>query len=171
MCRFISIIGILFMVQPLANSQEKNLGFDARLEAFFKDYLTEEGRRRPLEATRLGDHRYDHLLDDVSPRARQLWLDATRKTLADLERTIPYEKLTRSGQIDFEIFKHHLQMTLWLAENTRPFEVDPRTYNQYITESVYLLLTQSTEPAQVNLRNCGERMKQIPRILASRGRA
>ena len=58
-------------------------------------------------------------------------------------------------------------MTIWLAENTRPFETDPRVYNDFVTDSVYLLLTQSTEPAQVNLRNCGERMRQIPRILAT----
>ena len=51
MSRFIAIIGILVMVQPLANSQENNLSPDGRLEAFFKNYLTEEGRRRPLDAT------------------------------------------------------------------------------------------------------------------------
>ena len=73
------------------NPQENNLSPDGRLEAFFKNYLTEEGRRRPLDATRLGDHRFDHLLDDVSPPARKAHLDATRKTLTDLDRTIPLQ--------------------------------------------------------------------------------
>ena len=41
---------------------------------------------------------------------------------------------------------HDLTRSLWLAENTQPFEDDPRVYNEYITDSVYLLLTQSTLP-------------------------
>src|SRR4029077_7507295 len=36
-----------------------------------------------------------------------------------------------------------------------------------ITESVYSLLTQSTLPQPVNVRNCASRMAQIPKILAA----
>ena len=43
---------------------------DAKLAAFFRRYLDDEMKHRPSEATRLGDHRYDHLLDDLSPKAR-----------------------------------------------------------------------------------------------------
>ena len=46
--------------------------------------------------------------------------------MTDLDRTIPFAKLTRSGQIDCEIFKHHLQMDHLAGQNTRPFETDPR---------------------------------------------
>ena len=41
---------------------------DEKLEAFFKAYLEEQFQRRPLEATLLGDHRFDQLLDDLSPQ-------------------------------------------------------------------------------------------------------
>ena len=165
--RLLPVFGLLLMVQPLANSQDKLPSEDQRLEAFFKAHLDEEFKRRPLEATGLGDHRHDHLLEDVSAKSRQQWTAAARQTLQNLEKTIRFDKLTRAGQIDFEIFKHDLVTTLWLAENTRPFEDDPRTYNQYITESVYLLLTQSTLPMPQNVRNCAERMRQIPRIIAA----
>ena len=46
---------------------------DAKLESFFKNYLEESFRQRPVDATRLGDHRFDGLLDDLSPRARAAW--------------------------------------------------------------------------------------------------
>jgi len=161
------LVCLLFLVQPLATSQEKQTMEDARLEAFFKTYLDEEFRRQPLQATLQGDHRFDHLLDDVSAKARSRWTEETHKTLKDLERTISYVKLSRAGQIDFEILKHHLLTSIWLAENTRPFEEDPRVYNHYITDSVYLLLTQSTQPKPANIRNCAERMRQIPRIVAA----
>jgi uncharacterized protein (DUF885 family) len=140
---------------------------DARLAAFFKEYLEAEFKARPLEATRLGDHRFDHLLDDLSPKARAAAKERWRKTLQELPRKVKYKELSRSGQIDFEIFAHHLKRELWLADNTRPFEDDPRVYNDYITESVYLLLTQSTLPRPVNVRNGVARMAFIPKVVAA----
>src|SRR5262245_18821041 len=98
---------------------------DAKLTTLFKAYLDDFFQQRPLEATRLGDHRFDDRLEDVSPQARAAWAELTRKTLADLPKQVEFAKLSRAGQIDFEILKHHLTYALWLAENTRPFEEDP----------------------------------------------
>lgn len=140
---------------------------DARLAALFKDFLEEEMKQRPLEATRLGDHRYDHLLDDVSAQARATTRARLKKALDDLPKRIDYKKLTRGGQIDFEIWQQYLRRELWLADNTRFFEDDPRIYNDYITESVYLLLTQSTLPMPQNVRNAAARMAFIPRVVAA----
>lgn len=147
---------------PLASAQDA----DAKLNAFFKDYLDEHFRQRPLETTRLGDHRFDHLLDDVSRSARAGWLAHERKTLRELPKQVDYAKLARAGQIDFEIFQQELTRNIWLAENTHPFEEDPRTYGDYINDSVYLLLTQSTRPRETNIANCIARMAQIPRVVA-----
>ncbi len=140
---------------------------DDRLTEFFKAFLEEEFRQRPLEATRLGDHRFDHLLDDVSPTARAGWVARIAPTLADLPKKVDYAKLTRSGQIDFEILKHDLTRTLWLHDNTRPFEDDPRVYNEYISDSIYLLFTQSTLPKPTNVKNAVSRMAHIPRVVAA----
>ncbi len=144
-----------------ANSEEP------KLRAFFTAYLDQLFRMRPMEGTRLGDHRFDHLLDDVSPKARSAWIELTRKMLHDLPRRVDYQKLPRDAQIDYEIFEHSLKRDFWLAENTHPFEQDPRVYNDYITDSVYLLLTQSTQPPAVNLRNCIARMAFIPRVVTA----
>ncbi|MBX9679345.1 MAG: DUF885 domain-containing protein [Gemmataceae bacterium] len=138
---------------------------DKKLETVFKTYLDEEFKKRPLEATRNGDHRFDHLLDDVSAEARAAGKARTQKMFDELPKLVSYEKLSRSGQIDFEIFRHSLKRDLWLIENTRPYEDDPRVYNDLATESVYLLLSQSTEPKPVNLRNAAERIRQIPKAI------
>src|SRR6185312_3175559 len=135
------------------------------LTAFFKTYLEQSFRLRPLEATRLGDHRFDHLLDDISAKARAGWTAHYRQTLEELPRKVDYAKLPRSAQIDYEIFKHHLTAALWLAENTRPFENDPRTYNDYISDSIYLLFTQSTQPKATNIRNAVARMAHFPKVI------
>jgi uncharacterized protein (DUF885 family) len=139
---------------------------DAKLLSFFKQYLDEHFRQQPTDATRLGDHRFDGLLDDVSAAARDRWLQFDRETLARLPQEVDYAQLTRDGQIDFEIFQHELQTGIWLTENTRPFEEDPRTYGSYINDSVYQLLVQSTQPKETNIAHVLERMARIPDVIA-----
>jgi len=138
---------------------------DAKLEKFFREHLEESFRMRPLEATVLGDHRFDHLMDDISPEARRGWLEHYRTQLKRLPEAVPYEELSRNGQIDFEILRDELIRNIWLTENTRPFEEDPRTYGSYLSDSVYTLLTQSTLPRETNLKNAIARIAEIPRIV------
>jgi uncharacterized protein (DUF885 family) len=159
----LALLPLLLLAAPAAAAGAE----DARLADFFTAYLDQAFRLRPLEATRLGDHRFDHLLDDISARARAGWADHYRATLADLPRKVDYARLSRSAQIDYEIFKHHLISSLWLAENVRPFENDPRTYNDYLGDSVYLLLTQSTQPKETNVKNCVARMALFPKVVAA----
>ncbi len=140
---------------------------DAKLNVFFKEYLEEYFRQRPLDATQLGDHRFDHLLDDVSAKARERRLAYARQKLKELPKQVDYSKLSRAGQIDFEILKQELARNIWLAENTHPFEEDPRTYNSYINDSVYTLLVQSTLPKETNIANSIKRMAEIPRLVTT----
>jgi uncharacterized protein (DUF885 family) len=140
---------------------------DKKLDNFFQRYLDERFRLRPVEATKLGDHRFDSQLEDISPQAREGWLAHTRRTLRELPKEVTYSQLSRPAQIDFEIFKHDLETQVWLTQNTKPFEEDPRTYNDYINDSVYVLLTQSTLPKETNVANCIARMAQIPRAIAT----
>ena len=60
-----------------------------------------------------------------------------------------------------------MQTDIWSAENTHPFEEDPRTYGDYLEDSVYVPLTQSTLPRETNVANCLARMAQFPRIIAT----
>jgi uncharacterized protein (DUF885 family) len=139
---------------------------DDKLQTFFRHYLDDSFRLRPMEATRAGDHRFDALLDNLTPQSRAVWKDQTRKTLDNLPHQVDYSKLTRNGQIDFEILQHQLNYDLWLADNTHPYEEDPRVYNDYINDCVYLLLTQSTLPLETNVANAIARMKLIRTVIA-----
>src|SRR5262249_22136243 len=133
----------------------------------FKAYLDTSFSLQPMHATELGDHRFDSQLEDLSPAARAKWLEQTRATMAELPRQVDYQKLSRSGKIDYEILQHSFKRDEWLTENIHPFEEDPRTYNGYINDSVYLVLTQSTLPLETNVANCIARMAQIPKIVAA----
>ncbi len=155
-------LGVLMATAPaFAQSTE-----DEKLNSFFKNYLDEHFRQQPFQATGLGDHRFDNQLDDISSKARDGWLAVARRTLGELPKKVDYNKLSRDGRIDFEIFQHDLQTQIWESENFHPFEEDPRVYGNYISDSVYLLLTQSTLPKETNIANCIARMAQLPRIVA-----
>jgi Bacterial protein of unknown function (DUF885) len=159
-------IAVLLSVCPAAFAQAPDASeADAQLEAFFRNHLEESFRMRPLEATMLGDHRFDHLLDDISPEARQRWLAHHRSQLQKLLTEFAPDQLSRGGRIDFEILRDDLLQNIWLTENTKPFEEDPRVYGRYITDSVYVLLTQSTLDRETNLRNAIQRIREIPRIV------
>ena len=67
---------------------------DAKLDAFFRRYLDEHFRQRPLDATQLGDHRFDHLLEDVSKPSRQRWLAHARATLKELPQIVGRSRLS-----------------------------------------------------------------------------
>ena len=138
---------------------------DVKLESLFKTFLDDAFRAQPMLATSLGDHRYDDKLDDLSPDARAANLKRLRQALADLPRRIAYDRLSRDGQIDFEIFRRHLEREVWLDEHFKPFEDDPRAYGPYLTDCVYTPLTQSTLPPDKNVANVTARMAHIPSVI------
>jgi uncharacterized protein (DUF885 family) len=139
---------------------------DSQLTTYFREYLDSCLRQQPSYATALGDHGYDSQLEDLSGPSRDAWLSRDRKALDELPRRVEYSRLSRPAQIDFEIFRDDLARSIWLTENLHPFQEDPRVYNDYISDSVYLLLSQSSLPPETNIVNAMARMERIPGIVA-----
>ncbi|HEX4591739.1 MAG TPA: DUF885 domain-containing protein, partial [Gemmataceae bacterium] len=90
---------------------------------------------------------------------------SVQKALAELPTQVDYKKLTRAGQIDYEILRHDLTYRLWKDENENPFANDPRVYNEYAADSVFLLLTQSSLPKEQNVRNAASRIGYVPAVV------
>src|SRR5712691_496979 len=118
--RALAVLGLVWMTATCVVAQDA----EAKLKSVFKSYLDDYFRLRPLEATRLGDHRFDSQLEELTPEARAKWLEHTKKTLAALPKEVSYQGLSRPAQIDFEIFEHTLKADHWLAENTRSYQED-----------------------------------------------
>lgn len=139
---------------------------DEKLTAFFKTYLEDLMKASPTEASRLGDHRYDDRMDDLSPEARKKGLDKQKALLTAMQKVIDYKALTRESQIDFEILRDYLKRNIWIEENTKPLETDPRSWGAYLSDSVYLILTQSTEEKSKRIRAAAARIEAIPKVVA-----
>ena len=140
---------------------------DAKLAAHFRSFLDDYFRRHPTAATQAGDHQYDDRLEDLSPEARAADLKALKATLDELPTTIAYDRLSRDGQIDYEIWQHSLEYDLWQAETVDPYATNPRLYNTYISDSVFLVLTQSTLAKDRNVANAAGRIAAIPKVVAA----
>ena len=72
---------------------------DERFEQLAARYVDEYPALSPVGATRLGDHRFDHLLDEVSESARANEQAFYRRYLKKLEQ-IDRKKLSRANQVD-----------------------------------------------------------------------
>src|SRR5262245_28385471 len=138
---------------------------DQKLAAFFKDYIEDYVKHNPLEASRLGDHRYDDRLDDLSPKARAANLQRQKDALARLAKEIDNKSLSSEGKVDCQILRDSLVRSIWLTENTDPFPRDPRIWNEYVTDSVFLILTQSTVEKSKAIHDAASRITYIPAIL------
>lgn len=138
---------------------------DARLATRFQEWLDDQCIRHPMFATYLGNHDYDHQLDDLSPQARAEDLENDRKVLAELEQQVDLKRLSRNSQIDLEIWKHFLEYRVWQASNSNDFANDPRVYLTYASDSVFTLLTQSTLPKHINVENAAKRISKIPSVV------
>jgi uncharacterized protein (DUF885 family) len=167
LCLLFAVCAMSVGQTPGAHASGSPNAEDAKLAAFFRSWLDDHFRRHPFDATRAGDHRYDDRLDDLSPEARAADRAAIAKTLAALPKQVDYSKLSRAGQIDYEIFRHDLTYRLWKEDNENPCANDPRIYNEYASDSVFLLLTQSSLPREQNVRNAAARIAYIPAVVKS----
>jgi uncharacterized protein (DUF885 family) len=167
MLRLLPLLAV-FLLLPFAfarTAQGENE--DDKLLKIFKSWLDADFKLRPIEATRLGEHGFDDKLADYSLASRKAHEKLLLTTQERLTKSLNAEKLSASGKLDLDIFQDHLQRELWFHRNTNSLTEDPRTYNDGITESVYLLLSQSTLPRERNVRNALSRITQIPKVVES----
>ncbi|MFM7522094.1 MAG: DUF885 domain-containing protein [Planctomycetota bacterium] len=164
-CLLVAVVSLGAVAIAGAAAPARGESADERLAAFFQAHLDATFALRPLDATLLGDHRFDHLLDDVSAPARARWLELWKGQLAKLDAAFATADLSADGRLDRDILRDDLVRSIWLAENEPAFEQDARVYGNYSTDSVFSLLTQSTLPKETNVANCIARMKLVPALL------
>jgi uncharacterized protein (DUF885 family) len=166
---FALILGTIAMTLPAPSpaAQPDANKADAALAMLFRDWLEEEFQAHPLFATQQGNHDHDDRLDDLSPAAREANVKRTKAWLARLPKAVERGALSRAGQIDLDIWTHSLAYSLWSVENDNRFEYDPRVYGEYISDSVFVLFTQSTLPIERNVQNAAKRITFIPKVVAA----
>jgi uncharacterized protein (DUF885 family) len=136
---------------------------DARFIALSKRFVDEYGLYSPIGATKLGDHRRDGEVDDMSAAGRERALQWTRG-LADELAKISRDRLSRENQIDAAMLDNQLRYAAWTAEQYRDWSWDPLIYTGIAGDALYSLLARDYAPLPVRLRAATQRLEALPRL-------
>jgi uncharacterized protein (DUF885 family) len=127
-------------------------------------YLAEFVEFSPVQATAIGDHRFDSQLNDISKAARTRQLEWINDFNDDLQRIDP-KKLSRANQVDFALLHHKLQSQTWWLTELQEWAWNPLVYTGVSGDAIYSLMARDFAPEQQRLRNVEKRLLQFPRFL------
>lgn len=138
---------------------------DKQFEDLAKRYLDEFPALEPVGATSLGDHRFDHLLNQVNSEARAEVVTFNKKYLTELG-SIPKEKLSRAHQVDAALLDNRLRSGIWRIEELQEWSWNPLRYTGLAGGAIYSLMAREFAPVEERLMNVADRLEQFPRMYA-----
>ena len=138
---------------------------DQQFESLAQRYLRESSELWPVDATSLGDHRFDDRLDDVSAagwQARSSFIERQLTALGAIEHTT----LSRANQVDARLLRHELEYDRWKIQSLEEWRWNPLIYTRSAGDALYTLLAREFAPAPARLKNLGKRLDELPRFLS-----
>ena len=138
---------------------------DKQFEDLAKRYLDESPALGPVGATSLGDHRFDHLVNQVSSEARAERVAFNKKYIEELE-IIPKGELSRAYQVDAALLDNRLRSGIWRIEELQEWSWNPLRYTGLAGGAIYSLMAREFAPVEERLINVTGRLEQFPRMYA-----
>lgn len=138
---------------------------DMTFEVISKRYLDEMVALTPVNATSLGDHRFDSELDDVSTTGYDRRAALAHELLGQVQ-ALDSAELSRANQVDAHLLERELEYQIWRVEQLAEWRWNPLVYTELTGNSVYLLLARDFAPLPDRLRSVGARLAELPRFLA-----
>jgi uncharacterized protein (DUF885 family) len=138
---------------------------DARVAQIASEYLRGRFAFYPSEATALGVHEFDGMLeardaDSIAREVRRL-----RSALAALAR-VPEGRLSAEARYDYLVLQANARAELLELEDVRMWQRNPNVYNQLLASGVDNILKRDYAPIAVRLDALVARERQIARLLA-----
>ena len=137
---------------------------DDKFERLAAGYINEFPALSPVTATVLGDHRYDHLLDEVH-RESLNQRAAFYHRYQDQIKKIRFKNLSRANQVDYELMHHDIESSLWSQQELQEWAWNPVSYAQIAGGSIYSLLAREFAPIDERLASAASRLEAMPRFL------
>jgi uncharacterized protein (DUF885 family) len=138
---------------------------DRSFAALSSRWLDRSLRLSPINATAIGEHRYDNRVDDVSATGRTAQLNFARATLRSLQ-AINTAGLSRANQVDAALLRNALEAEIWRTETLQPWAWNPLYYQSLAGGALYALVARDFAPLPQRLRSVTMRMEQLPGLLA-----
>lgn len=136
----------------------------ARFAAFSDRIVDDVLRLEPVNATQLGDHRYDHLLPDESAAGRAARRAFAQTALAHLSQ-FNRAQLTREQQVDAILLEDQLNYVLFSLDGLQDWAWNPLGYAATSGSALYTLSAREFAPLADRLHSATARMKALPAYL------
>ena len=136
---------------------------DPQFEQLAARYMDEYPALSPVSATSLGDHRFDHRLNEVSAKARAQELAFYQGVLGQLEKIDP-SQLSRPNQVDYALLKQDLKGNVWSLETLQAWAWNPLIYTRLCGSAIYSLVARDFAPLDTRLQHVTDRLEQFPRL-------
>lgn len=135
--------------------------FSTWLDDFFLSYYS----RRPVNASFIGRHEYDHLLPDYSTNGIADTMTEMTNLLDRLQH-LPDEPLTPAMRIDRKLAEGFLRIQLWEFQSSHFQQANPSVYTGEAIFSLMSLFLTDYAPTSQRVEAAIERMNAIPTLLA-----
>jgi uncharacterized protein (DUF885 family) len=134
--------------------------FNAWLEDFFAAYY----RRRPVNATFIGEHAYDHALPDFTEQGVGDTLGEMETLLRRLQ-TLPPETLTSAERLDRSLAEGFLRIQGWEYRSNHFQGGNPSTYTGEAIFGVLSLFLSPFAPLSERVEAATARLEAVPAFL------
>lgn len=135
---------------------------DADFERVANSYIEAYLQMNPEFATSLGEHRYDHRLNDYSKAGVSKAIAFDEKLLEQLS-TIDPARLKPDNKIDYMILRNQAEGGIFQLRELREYEWNPLVYN--LGGAIYYIIARDFAPLEERLLTVGKRLEQIPAVL------
>ncbi len=159
-----SIRAIIMMLAfvTVAHAQSET---DSAFEDIAAAYVNDLAELSPVNATLIGDHRKDGVLDQAGNSGRAAVSRIYKQHLAAL-RNVDWQSLSRANQVDASLLQKELESRLWRIESLQEWAWNPLVYVSISGTAIYGLMARDFAPLPERLENATSRLEQLPRYLA-----
>ncbi len=155
----LSCLAFLFLSNCVRKDAE-----DFKFKKLVDEFLEGFYQAHPVWATYVGEHKYDHLIDDCSPEAIQAEIMRLRSFLEKMH-SLDTLKLNSVNKIDYRILENEINDQLLRSEELKPYENSPVMYSYLIGGSINSLIDREFAPLKERLKSVSSRLKLLPRLV------
>ncbi|MCS5666196.1 MAG: DUF885 family protein, partial [Dehalococcoidia bacterium] len=116
----------------------------------------------PTAGSRIGRHKYDGRLPDLSPSQNKRREEELRRGISEL-RALGANGLDETGRLSYQIMELFLRRELFIFNDLKPLENNPMRYTGYLNVSGYI--RRDYAPLEDRIRSATSAMKQAPDFL------
>ena len=142
----------------------KMLSADRQFQSIASRFIATAMKASPVEATALGEHKYDSLLPDITANGRAERRQTWQGFLTQLAQISP-AKLSRDNQVDLTLLRNELQCRVWADQSEQGWAWNAQIYNDVAAGSLYTLAARDFAPWDVRLKSATARMEALPALL------